>query len=140
MFSSKLPSKRKTLLIVMFQHAFPPALMRRMARNRRTPQHLEEIALKLSATADTLRGIAASMREGGLPDALVHSSMQEHTHIPAIEDWADKLIVDVRSQVRAYVAGVQSKAELHQLKNDNQKLAAAKKPWPKKAAKKKPPA
>ena len=73
-----------------------------------------------------------------MPDALVHATLPENTHIPAIVDWIDKLKIDVRSQLRAYLAGVQSHAELHKQKTAYQKAVAAKKPWPKKAAKKKP--
>ncbi|WP_397570222.1 hypothetical protein [Schlesneria sp. T3-172] len=98
-----------------------------MARNQKTPEQIESIAQRLIVASETLKMIADSMREGGMPDALIHSTMPENTHIPAIEDWADKLKIDVRSQIRSYVAGVQSKAELNKQKTVTQNQAAARK-------------
>ena len=103
-----------------------------MARNQRTPEQFEAIADQLLASSNTLREVATSMREGGMPDALVHATLPENTHIPALVDWIDKLKIDVRSQLRSYLAGVQSPAELHKHKSDNQKRASGKKPAKKK--------
>lgn len=55
----------------------------------------------------------------------------------AILDWIEKANAEANMQIRAYSLGVQSKAEFQKQKNENAKLAAAKKPWPKKATKEK---
>lgn len=72
------------------------------------------------------------MRDGGLPDALFHTTQHENTHVPAIVNWIDKLKTDDRSQLRAYLAGVQSQQDFPKQKTENQKAADDKKPWPKK--------
>ena len=99
----------------------------RMARNERTAEQLESIASQLLDTSNSLKDIASSIRDGGMPAALVHATLVENTHIPAVIDWVDKLKIDVRSQLRAYLAGIQSNAERSKQHHVRQKLAAAKK-------------
>ncbi len=77
------------------------------------------------------------MRESGLPNALIHGSSPKNVYLPAVLDWIEKAHADVKMQSRSYLMGVVSQAELHKQKTASQKAAAAKKPWPKKAAKKK---
>jgi len=109
-----------------------------MARNSQTPETFESLATELSAGVDTLMAIAKLMRDNAMPSALVHSTTSQNRYIPAVLDWIEKTSADVKTQLRAYLAGVQSDAERRKQYNDNQKLAAAKKPW-KKSVKKKAP-
>lgn len=109
-----------------------------MARNQQTPDEFEAISAELMKAAKSLSSVAATMREHGMPHALVHGTMPQTMHIPAIIDWVGKINVDVNSQLRAFLSGVQSRAEFHKQKSENQKSASAsKKSWPKKATKKK---
>ena len=112
-------------------------LIRRMARQQRTADDFEAIAEQLLESSNVIRAIGATMRDAGMPSALVHATLPENTHLPAIVDWIDKLKVDVRSQLRAFVSGVPSDAERRIKQTENQKLAAAKKPLTPKTARKK---
>lgn len=105
-----------------------------MARSRRTPSEIDAIASQLIEAGNSLAAIAASLSEANMPDVLIHATLPENTHIPAIIDWVDKLKIDVRSQLRSYLNGVTSAAERRKLQNDNEKRAAAKKPVPTKKA------
>ena len=110
-----------------------------MARHEHTPEKFESIAEELIQAANSLKVMAASMRDADLSHALVHGTLSQKTHLPAIIEWVDKTCVDVKSQIRAKKEGVPSNAELHILKNENAKLAAAKKPFTPQGVKKKTP-
>ena len=107
-----------------------------MARHEHTHEVFDSIADGLLDGAKTLKSIAATMRESGIPHVLIHGSASKNLYLPAVLDWIEKTNAEVKMQIRAYLTGVQSKAELQKQKNANQKLAAAKKPWMKKATKK----
>ena len=107
-----------------------------MARQEHTPEILESIANELLKAANTLKSLAASMRLHNMPHALIHGTTSRNFHLPAVLDWVGKTNVDAKTQIRAFVAGVQSKAELQKKYNDKKKLAAAKIPWKPKAEKK----
>ncbi|WP_010583075.1 hypothetical protein [Schlesneria paludicola] len=108
-----------------------------MARNEHSPEDLERIAAELTEACDRLRAVAKSMKDAEMPQVLIHSATQLNLHIPEVIQWAEKTEVDAKAQLRSFVAGVESKVEIRKRYNANQKAAAAKKPWPKKAAKKK---
>ena len=101
-----------------------------MARSTQEPESFESIADALSKGADTLREIAAAMRESGMPQALVHGAATRNTHLPTVLDWIENTSADVKNQIRAYLAGVQSSAELMKQKTENQKRATGKKKPP----------
>ncbi|WP_010581920.1 hypothetical protein [Schlesneria paludicola] len=107
-----------------------------MARHEHTAEQFESIANDLAKAIETINATVATMREAGMPHALVHGSSPKNQHLPAVLDWIEKVNAEVKMQARAYLSGVASQAELLKQKSDNQKAAAAKKPW-KKAAKKK---
>ena len=107
-----------------------------MARNKHTPGQFEAMANELSDASSVLKAIAKLMREHEMPDALIHGSMTQNRYVPALLEWVGNTNADVRTQLRAYLAGVQSSAEVQKQQNENQKLAAAKKPWPKAVKKK----
>lgn len=98
---------------------------------------IDAIANELAEGVATLRETAAALREHSVPHALIHGSTQAKLHIPSLLDWIGKSHNDVKTQIRAYLAGSLSQAELSKQRNDARKLSEAKKPWPKKAAKKK---
>jgi len=95
------------------------------------------MASDLESVAKALRDIATLVRDSGIEKALIHGATIKSIYIPEIQDWTGKARVDTESQVRSYLTGNQSKAELYKRQNEQKKLAAAKKPWPKKATKKK---
>lgn len=101
-----------------------------MARTYRTAEQFEAVAKQLSDSAQALIDIASSMRESQLPEALVHVTLPENTHLPAIIDWIDKLKIDVRSQVRAFQSNAKSNAERRKQSYEIEKLAAARKKAP----------
>lgn len=107
-----------------------------MARNEFTPKDIDSIADELSDAVTSLRSLAESLRKANMPHALIHGTTTQNFHIPAVLDWIGKINVDIKTQIRAFAAGIQSRAELNKRYNERQKLAAAKKPF--KAAKKKP--
>lgn len=98
-----------------------------MARNSHTPDTFDSLASELSAGAETLKAIAKLMRDNGMPSALIHGTTSQNRYVPAVLDWIEKTSADVKTQLRAYLAGVQSDAERRKEYNNNQKLAAAKK-------------
>ena len=104
-----------------------------MARNDHTPEQFELIASELSELAAALNNVAYAMRDAGMPSALIHGTMTQNTHLPAVIDWVGKVTVDVKAQIRAYRTGVKSKAEIAKQQTEQQKLAAARKPVKKKA-------
>ena len=108
-----------------------------MARNEQTPEMFEAIADDLASGAEALRALAKLMRDGGMPSALIHGTTSQNRYVPAVLDWIEKTGADVKVQLRSHIAGVQSYAAKRKQYNENQKLAAAKKPWAKKAVKKK---
>ena len=108
-----------------------------MARQEHTPEKFDAIADELLEASNTLKSLAELMRSHNMPFALIHGTTSQNFHLPAVLDWVGKTNVDTRTQVRAFVAGVQSKAELQKKYNDKKKLAAAKVPWKPKATKKK---
>lgn len=108
-----------------------------MARNKRSPEELDSIAAELAAASTTLTTIASSMRENGMPDVLIHGSTTLNRDLPRVLQWVDKVNADAKAQLRAFLQGIPSVAETLKELNENKKLAAAKKPWPKKATKKK---
>ena len=97
-----------------------------MARNEHTPDEFEAVATELAKAIETLNATVALMRETGMPTALVHGSAPKNLYLPAVLDWIEKTSADVKMQARSYLTGVQSQAELHKLKSDSQKRAAAK--------------
>ena len=107
-----------------------------MARNQHPPELFESIAKDLSDGVTTLKSIAAAIRDSGMPHALIHSSSTTNVYVPALLDWIEKANADVKTQIRAYLAGVKSSAEFHKEKTAIQKLAASKKPFNAKAKKK----
>ena len=109
-----------------------------MARNEHTPEQLEAIAAELHDAVNTLNELAALMRQHGMPHALIHGTTSQNFHIPAVLEWVGKTNVDVRSQLRAYLAGIRSRAEIQVEKNRAQQAAEAQKPWKKATKKKKP--
>lgn len=109
----------------------------RMARTEQTAEQFESIVQDLEKGIATLKATAKLIRESGMPHALIHGSAPKNHYLPAVLDWIEKTSADVKMQSRAYLAGVTSQAELHKQKSDNQKLAAAKKPFKAKATKKK---
>jgi hypothetical protein len=111
-----------------------------MARNERTPEQFDAIAKELSEASMAVAAISGLIKESGMPHALIHGSTTLNKHLPALMEWINKTMGDVKNQSRAYLTGTQSSAEFQKQQSDKQKLAAAKKPWPKKTAKKKPPA
>lgn len=115
-----------------------------MARHEHTPEMFDSIAAELSEASESIKSIADMMRSEHLAYALIHGTLVQNVHLPAIMEWMHKATGDVKAQLRSHKIGVPSKAELHKQATENQKLtaagkklAAAKKPWPKKAAKKK---
>lgn len=104
-----------------------------MARDERTPEQFESIAKELSDAATTLEAAAALMRENKMPSALIHGSTTLNRYLPAVLEWVDKIPAEVKSQLRAYLAGIKSQAEIHKSLNNTRKLAAAKKAPKKKA-------
>jgi hypothetical protein len=106
-----------------------------MARNAHTSDDFDSMAAELSGAVDALKEIATLMRESELPFSLIHGTTASNVYVPALLDWIGKAKVDTQSQVRAHLAGKQSKAEFHKQQNQSRKAAAAKKPW-KKATKK----
>ncbi|WP_010586955.1 hypothetical protein [Schlesneria paludicola] len=115
-----------------------------MARNECTPEQLEQIAADLVRASETLRSVAAEMRDANMPHMLIHSTMYQNVHLPATIEFSMKVQLDSVSQLRSFVAGTKSRVEARgeyhasQKIAEGQKAAAAKKPWPKKAVKKKP--
>lgn len=109
----------------------------RMARNEHTPQQFIALAKELSEASTTLQALATLMTDNGMPHALVHGSTTQNIYVPAVLEWVGKTNADVRTQLRAYLAGVQSSAEFQKQKNESLKKAAAKKPFSPKATKKK---
>lgn len=108
-----------------------------MARNEHTAETFDTLADELAECVSTLRAISAQMKESGIPHALIHGSTPQKIYVPSLIEWIDKTQADVKTQIRSYLTGMQSKAEVHKQRNEVRKAAAAKKPWPKKAAKKK---
>ena len=98
-----------------------------MARNEKTAADIDAIANEIGEAVTSLRSIATAMRESGLPFVLIHGTTQQNTHIPSVVDWAGKAQLDAKSQIRAYLNGVKSKAETIKQYAENQKMAAAKK-------------
>ena len=109
-----------------------------MARQEHTPEILESIANELLDASNMLKDLAALMRSHNMPYVLIHGATSKNFHLPAVIDWVGKTNVDTKTQIRAFVAGVQSKAELQKKYNEKKKIAAAKVPWKPKAEKKKP--
>ena len=103
-----------------------------MARNEHSPESFEVIAAELESGAETLKLIAKTMRDSGLPHALIHGSASKNVYLPSLLDWIEKANAEVKMQVRAYLAGVESSAELQKKRSASQKLAAAKKSTKKK--------
>jgi hypothetical protein len=109
-----------------------------MARIENTPEDLESVALELQTAVDQLKSMATAMRECNMPHVLIHGSTHRNLHIPAVIEWVDKTALEVKSQIKAFTSGVLSRPEIRKRYNENQKLAAAKKPFtPKQMAKKK---
>ncbi len=108
-----------------------------MARNEYPPETFENLADQLSEGVDMLRAIAGAMRESGLPHALIHGTTSQTHHMPAVLDWIGKAQAEVKSQIRAYLGGIPSTAELNKQRSARQKVAMAKKA-PKKSPKRKP--
>jgi hypothetical protein len=127
-------------MLRIFRNAFKAGLICLMARSDIPPDFLEALADDLARGADALKASAALLRESGKPSALLHGSSAKNVYFPAVLDWIEKTNTEVKIQVRAYLSDVTSKAEFNKNKSAKQAVAAAKKPWPKKAAKKKPPA
>ena len=90
-----------------------------MARQEHTPEKFEAIANELLEASNTLKSLAELMRSHNMPFALIHGTTSQNFHLPAVLDWVGKTNVDTRTQVRAFVAGVQSKAELQKKYTDN---------------------
>lgn len=99
-----------------------------MARNERSADEFEGIANELSQAAESLRAISKLMRESELPAALIHGSTTFNRYLPSVLQWVDKTTADVRAQVRAYLSGVPSKAEIMKQHHAEQQLIAAKRP------------
>jgi hypothetical protein len=110
---------------------------RGMARSDHTADEFESLAKELASGVEALKAIAKLMRDNEMPSALVHGTSSQNRYVPLVLNWIEKTSSDVKMQLRAYLAGVQSDAERRKRYNENQKLAAAKKPWPKKSTKKK---
>lgn len=104
-----------------------------MAREHHTAEQLEEIAEQLVSAAKDVVGIAEQLKASGMPHSLIHGTTLRSVYIPQLLDWIGKAKVDTESQIRSYRAGVQSKAEVHKKKNENQKQKAAKNTAKKKA-------
>lgn len=109
-----------------------------MARNEYTADKIESLARELTESSEALMSLAKSMREAGTPHVLIHGTTAENFHMPAVIEWVGKTTADARTQIRAYIAGIQSRAEFNKKHNENQKLAAAAKKPGKKTTKKKP--
>lgn len=108
-----------------------------MARNEHTPEDLDKLADEAIAAFNRLRAIAGAMRESQMPVILLQSATATNLHLPELIRWAEKSEVDARAQIRSFVSGQESTVAIRKRYNQNQKAAAAKKPWPKKATKKK---
>ena len=100
-----------------------------MARSNYSADELEVIADDLLKASEAIRSTAGSLRESGMATALVHGTTMKSTYVPWVQDWIGKTRADIESQIRSYLSGVQSKAELHKKQTEQQKLrsAAAKK-------------
>ena len=98
----------------------------------------ETIAAELSSGVDALNALAKLMKDNGMASALIHGTTSQSRYVPAVLDWIEKTSADVKTQLRAKLAGVQSEVERRKQYNENQKLASAKKPFTPKATKKKP--
>lgn len=107
---------------------------RSMARTDMTADDFDRLSADLVNCASKLRDIAASMRKSEIPSALVHGSTAKNIYIPSLMDWIDKTGADINTQIRSYLSGVPSNAELMKRQTENQKLAAAKKPAKKKTS------
>ena len=99
----------------------------RMARNDKTPDQLDAIAKDLMDASATVTAMAKAVRDAEMPVALLHGNSAVGRFLPSIIEWADKASVDIKLQIRAWKAGVQSNAELHKEKSERQKRASAKK-------------
>lgn len=99
-----------------------------MARNHYSPEQLERIADELVDAASLLRDTASALRQNDVPQVLLHGTMSIQTHVPAISDWSGKVSLDAKAQIRAYLAGVPSRAEIHIKQNEQAKTSAARKP------------
>lgn len=71
--------------------------------------------------------IVKMMRSNNMPSALIHGSTTINLYLPAVLEWCDKTTADVKTQLRAYMDGVQSNAEYQKEASNRQKISAAKK-------------
>ncbi|WP_397569061.1 hypothetical protein [Schlesneria sp. T3-172] len=99
-----------------------------MAREEHSPEKFEAIAKELSDAAAVLSDLAETLRSHKMPHVLIHGSTNENFHLPAVLDWVGKTNIDSRTQLRAWLNGIQSKAELQRKYNDRKRKAAAKRP------------
>lgn len=99
-----------------------------MARQLNSPESLRWFAEQFTVIAKVLEACAGDIEAvEGLEGALIHETTIRTTRIPELLDWVDAVDKDVKSQIRAFKAGVRSRAE----KN----IARAQLPSSRKAAK-----
>ena len=108
-----------------------------MARTVHSPDDFDAIAKSLEDAAKAIRDIAEHIRGNKIPHPKIHGTTVKTVYVRQILDWIGKAREDTESQWRAHLAGIQSKADLHKKQSDRKtKLAAAKKPFTSKRAKK----
>ena len=98
-----------------------------MARNERTPDEFDLIAKELLEASKALSAAAALMRSKGMPHALIHGEATINRFLPSVLQWVDKTSADVKTQLRSYLSGVMSNAELMKQQSESKKKLAAKK-------------
>lgn len=105
-----------------------------MARSNHTADQLDAIAADLLKASKAVSQFGSSLRQSEVPAVLLHGSSVKAA-IVRVQDWVSDAGGDIESQIRAYLAGVQSKAELHKQQTEQQKkrAAAKKKPATRKA-------
>ena len=98
-----------------------------MARNNHTAEQIEAIAKELIEAAQSLTTIATAMRENDLEHALIHGTMSQKTHLPALVNWIDKACFDIGVQIKAKNAKIPSIAGIIKEKAAKQKSKSGKK-------------
>lgn len=83
-----------------------------MARDVTPIEALERLEKDFRDVADRLAETIRLSREAGMDAVLIHLKTLRNKHLPEVVAWSEGTELDVKEQVRAFAAGLKSRAEM----------------------------
>lgn len=97
-----------------------------MARVLTKAEEVEKLSKTFAEISQDLEKCVQDMKLAEIPGVWLHSQTVQKKHLPEIWNWLASVERDVKSQIRAFEAGVKSKAESDVARSSRKKQARKK--------------